>query len=196
MTKIYICGVDEAGRGPLVGNVVAAAVVLPPEGIEGLRDSKKLSARRREALYAEIVNSALGYGIGEASPAEIDQMNILQATFLAMRRAVEQIRMGELRVLVDGNRLPNLDGLPVSSMEALVKGDDKEPAISAASILAKVTRDRQMSELHERYPSYGFDRHQGYPTPAHLDALAQFGPCPEHRHTFGPVKKIQALPVS
>jgi ribonuclease HII len=196
MTKIFICGVDEAGRGPLVGNVVAAAVVLPPEGIAGLRDSKKLSARRREALYAEIVASALAYGIGEASPAEIDQLNILRATFLAMRRAVEQIGIGELRVLVDGNRLPNLDGLPVSSMEALVKGDDKEPAISAASILAKVTRDRQMAELHERYPSYGFDRHQGYPTPAHIEALSQFGACPEHRLTFGPVKKIQALPVS
>lgn len=196
MTKIFICGVDEAGRGPLVGNVVAAAVVLPPEGITGLRDSKKLSARRREALYAEIVGSALAYGIGEASPAEIDQINILQATFLAMRRAVEQIGIGELRVLVDGNRLPRLDGLPVSSMEALVKGDDKEPAISAASILAKVTRDRQMVELHERYPSYGFDRHQGYPTPAHIEALFQFGACPEHRLTFGPVKKLQALPVS
>lgn len=186
-----MCGVDEAGRGPLVGNVVAAAVVLPPEGIAGLRDSKKLSARRREALYDEIIVKALAYGIGEASPEEIDRVNILQATFLAMRRAVEQIALSGLTVLVDGNRLPDLTGLPIQSMEAIVKGDDKEPAISAASILAKVTRDRQMAVLDERFPDYGFLRHQGYPTPEHLKALLSFGPCPEHRLSFAPVRAAQ-----
>jgi ribonuclease HII len=191
MNKILVCGVDEAGRGPLVGNVVAAAVVLPPEGIEGLRDSKKLTARRRDALYGEIVAKALAYGIGQASPEEIDRVNILQATFLAMRRAVEQVGLSGLGVLVDGNRLPDLSGLPVVSMEAIVKGDDKEPAISAASIVAKVTRDRQMAELDERFPAYGFSRHQGYPTPEHLRALASLGPCPEHRLSFAPVRRIQ-----
>jgi ribonuclease HII len=191
MNTILVCGVDEAGRGPLVGNVVAAAVVLPPEGIAGLRDSKKLSARRREALYDEIIVKALAYGIGEASPEEIDRVNILQATFLAMRRAVEQIALSGLTVLVDGNRLPDLTGLPIQSMEAIVKGDDKEPAISAASILAKVTRDRQMAVLDERFPDYGFLRHQGYPTPEHLKALLSFGPCPEHRLSFAPVRAAQ-----
>jgi ribonuclease HII len=191
MNRILVCGVDEAGRGPLVGNVVAAAVVLPPEGIAGLRDSKKLGARRREALYDEIIVKALAYGVGEASPEEIDRVNILQATFLAMRRAVEQIALSGLTVLVDGNRLPDLTGLPIQSMEAIVKGDDKEPAISAASILAKVTRDRQMAVLDERFPDYGFSRHQGYPTPEHLKALLSFGPCPGHRLSFAPVRAAQ-----
>jgi ribonuclease HII len=133
----------------------------------------------------------LAYGVGQASPEEIDRVNILQATFLAMRRAVEQIGLTGLVVLVDGNRLPDLKGLPVQLSEAIVKGDDKEPAISAASILAKVTRDGQMAELSERFPAYGFSRHQGYPTPEHLRALANFGPCPEHRLSFGPVRAAQ-----
>ena len=193
MTTMLVCGVDEAGRGPLVGNVVAAAVVLPSEGIPGLRDSKKLTAKRREALFDEIVRRAIAYSIAQATPAEIDERNILQATFLAMRRAVEGLNVTGLSVLVDGNRLPDLSGLPVVSAQAIVKGDDKEPAISAASILAKVTRDRQMKALDDQYPLYGFARHQGYPTPEHLRALSDLGPCPEHRLTFGPVKACQGV---
>jgi ribonuclease HII len=193
MTTIHVCGVDEAGRGPLVGNVVAAAVVLPPEGLDGLRDSKKLSAKRREVLYNLICEKALAYGVGIATPAEIDELNILQATFLAMRRAIESVTvtLSPLAVLVDGNRLPDLSGLPVVSASAIVKGDDKEPAISAASILAKVTRDRQMAALHHQFPQYNFAKHQGYPTPEHLAALREFGACPAHRATFGPVRSLQ-----
>lgn len=183
-----ICGVDEAGRGPLVGSVVAAAVVLPEEGIAGLRDSKKLSAKRRDALYEEIISRAR-YGIGEASAAEIDELNILRATFLAMRRAVEKLALTDLAVIVDGNQLPNFEGLGVYSLEALVKGDDLVPAISAASILAKVTRDRQMLALDELYPQYGFARHQGYGTAVHLEALKRYGPCEQHRRSFRPVRE-------
>ncbi len=188
---IWICGVDEAGRGPLVGAVVAGAVVLDPlNPISGLKDSKRLTPARREALYAEIVLKASAWGVGEASPLEIDQINILQATMLAMQRAVDDLctRLGRWpdKVLIDGNRCPSL---PIPA-EAIVKGDSKEPAISAASIVAKVTRDRQMAGLHTRYPEYGFLQHMGYPTPVHLAALRQLGACPEHRRSFSPVRAV------
>lgn len=189
-----MCGVDEAGRGPLVGAVVAGAVVLDPQNpIVGLKDSKKLSAARREFLYEQIQLKAKAWGIGQASPGEIDQMNILQATMLAMRRAVEDLatRLGAWpdKALIDGNRCPEL---PIA-VEAIVKGDAKEPAISAASILAKVTRDRQMMTLHEQYPQYGFNQHMGYSTQAHLAALQEFGACSEHRCSFSPVRNALAL---
>lgn len=191
MSVIWVCGVDEAGRGPLVGAVVAGAVVLDPDQpIEGLKDSKKLTPARREYLYEQIMQKAKAWGIGEASPLEIDQINILQATMLAMRRAIEDLstRLGKWpdRALIDGNRCPEL---PISA-EAIVKGDAKEPAISAASILAKVTRDRQMQILHERHPQYGFAQHMGYPTEAHFAALKQYGVCAEHRRSFSPVRKV------
>lgn len=194
MSIIWICGVDEAGRGPLVGAVVAGAVVLDPENpIDGLRDSKKLSAARREYLYEQIMEKAKAWGIGQSSPAEIDRMNILQATMLAMRRAVEDLatRMGSWpnKALIDGNRCPEL---PIAA-EAIIKGDAKEPAISAASILAKVTRDRQMQILHERHPQYGFAQHMGYPTEAHFAALKEYGACEEHRKSFSPVRKVLEL---
>jgi ribonuclease HII len=188
---VWICGVDEAGRGPLVGAVVAGAVVLDPlNPIAGLKDSKRLTPARREALYAEIVLKAKAWGVGEASPLEIDQINILQATMLAMQRAVDDLckRLGcwPDKALIDGNRCPRL---PIPA-EAIVKGDSKEPAISAASIVAKVTRDRQMEDLHTRYPDYGFLQHMGYPTPVHLAALRQWGACPEHRRSFSPVRAV------
>ncbi len=191
MSTVWICGVDEAGRGPLVGSVVAGAVVLDPnQPIIGLRDSKKLSPARREQLYAEIMQKARAWGIGQASPSEIDTLNILQATMLAMRRAIEALseRLGEWpsKALIDGNRCPIL---PIAS-EAIIKGDAKEPAISAASIIPKVTRDQQMQVLHTQYPQYGFNQHMGYPTEAHMQALKQFGPCEEHRRTFAPVRDL------
>ncbi|NCY01158.1 MAG: ribonuclease HII [Burkholderiaceae bacterium] len=191
MSTVWICGVDEAGRGPLVGSVVAGAVVLDPnQPIIGLRDSKKLSPARREQLYAEIMQKARAWGIGQASPSEIDTLNILQATMLAMRRAIEALseRLGEWpsKALIDGNRCPIL---PIAS-EAIIKGDAKEPAISAASIIAKVTRDQQMQALHTQYPQYGFNQHMGYPTEAHMQALKQYGPCEEHRRTFSPVRDL------
>jgi ribonuclease HII len=191
MSVIWVCGVDEAGRGPLVGSVVAGAVVLDPmQAIEGLRDSKKLSPARREYLYEQIIQKAKAWGIGEASSLEIDQINILQATMLAMRRAIEDLttRLGAWpdQALIDGNRCPEL---PIPA-QAIVKGDAKEPAISAASILAKVTRDRQMQILHERHPQYGFAQHMGYPTEAHFSALKTFGVCDEHRRSFAPVRKV------
>ena len=191
MSLIWICGVDEAGRGPLVGAVVAGAVVLDPDQpIEGLKDSKKLTPAKREILYEQIVKKAKAWGVGEASPLEIDEINILQATMLAMRRAIEDlsIRLGTWpdKALIDGNRCPEL---PIAA-EAIVKGDAKEPAISAASILAKVTRDRQMQLLHERYPEYGFAQHMGYPTEAHFAALKQYGACDQHRKSFSPVRKV------
>ena len=188
---IWICGVDEAGRGPLVGAVVAGAVVLDPlNPISGLKDSKRLTPARREALYAEILLKASAWGVGEASPLEIDQINILQATMLARQRAVDDLctRLGRWpdKALIDGNRCPSL---PIPA-EAIVKGDSKEQAISAASIVAKVTRDRQMVDLHARYPEYGFFQHMGYPTPVHLAALRQWGACPEHRRSFSPVRVL------
>ena len=191
MSTVWICGVDEAGRGPLVGSVVAGAVVLDPnQPIIGLRDSKKLSPARREQLYAEIMQKARAWGVGQASPGEIDTFNILQATMLAMRRAIEALseRLGEWpsKALIDGNRCPIL---PIAS-EAIIKGDAKEPAISAASIIAKVTRDQQMQVLHTQYPQYGFNQHMGYPTEAHMQALKQYGPCEEHRRTFAPVRDL------
>ncbi len=194
MSLIWICGVDEAGRGPLAGAVVAGAVVLDPENpIAGLKDSKKLSAARREFLFEQIQMKAKAWGIGEASPAEIDEINILQATMLAMRRAIEDLttRLGSWpdKALIDGNRCPEL---PISA-EAIVKGDTKEPAISAASILAKVTRDRQMMALHEQHPQYGFAQHMGYPTEAHFAALKEFGACSEHRRSFSPVRNVLEL---
>ena len=191
MSTVWICGVDEAGRGPLVGSVVAGAVVLDPNQlIIGLRDSKKLSPARREQLYAEIMQKARAWGIGQASPSEIDTLNILQATMLAMRRAIEALseRLGEWpsKALIDGNRCPIL---PIAS-EAIIKGDAKEPAISAASIIAKVTRDQQMQALHTQYPQYGFNQHMGYSTEVHMQALKQYGPCEEHRRTFAPVRDL------
>lgn len=182
-----IAGVDEAGRGPLAGPVVAAAVILDElSPIAGLADSKKLTALRRARLFDDIRAKALCFCIAEASVDEIDQLNILQATLLAMRRAVEGLRLKPHKVLVDGNRLPVLDVLA----EAIVKGDSKVPAISAASILAKVHRDQLCDEWHQRYPAYGFDSHKGYGTAAHLAALQTHGPCPWHRRSFAPVKAI------
>ena len=191
MSLIWVCGVDEAGRGPLVGAVVAGAVVLDPNNpIEGLKDSKKLTAARREYLYEQIMQKAKAWGVGEASPVEIDEINILQATMLAMRRAIEDLtsRLGGWpdKALIDGNRCPEL---PIAA-EAIIKGDAKEPAISAASIVAKVTRDRQMMSLHERHPEYGFAKHMGYPTEAHFAALKQYGICDQHRRSFSPVRKV------
>jgi len=182
-----VAGVDEAGRGPLAGPVVAAAVILDDlRPIAGLNDSKKLSAARREKLFDEIRAKALCCSIAQASVEEIDEINILQATLLAMRRAVEGLRLKPAKVLVDGNRLPVLDVLA----EAIVKGDATVPAISAASILAKVTRDRWCAELDARYPQYGFATHKGYGTAEHLAALQTLGACPEHRKTFAPVTRV------
>jgi ribonuclease HII len=182
-----VAGVDEAGRGPLAGPVVAAAVILDDlKPIKGLADSKAISALKRERLFDEIRAKALCCCIAEASAAEIDELNILQATMLAMRRAVEGLRLKPAKVLVDGNRIPVLK-IPA---EAIVKGDAKVKAISAASILAKVHRDRLCLELHALHPQYGFDGHKGYPTPEHLAALRAHGACPQHRRTFGPVRDV------
>lgn len=186
-TPGLIAGVDEAGRGPLAGPVVAAAVILDDrQPIVGLADSKKLTAARREALYEEIMAKALCCSIAQASVDEIDALNILQATMLAMRRAVEGLRLKPAKVLVDGNRLPPLQVLA----EAIVKGDDKVPAISAASILAKVTRDRQMHALDAQYPAYGFAKHKGYGTADHLAALVAHGSTGVHRRSFAPVAAV------
>ena len=182
-----IAGVDEAGRGPLAGPVVAAAVILDDlNPIKGLADSKKLTALKRERLYDEIRAKALCCSIAEATVEEIDELNILQATLLAMRRAVDGLRLKPNKVLVDGNRLPVLDVLA----EAIVKGDSKVQAISAASILAKVHRDRWCQELHAQYPQYGFDGHKGYGTAAHLQALKEHGATPWHRKSFSPVAEV------
>lgn len=186
-----IAGVDEAGRGPLAGPVVAAAVILDDlQPIKGLADSKALTEKRREALFDEIRAKALACCIAQASVEEIDQLNILHATMLAMRRAVEGLRLKPAKVLVDGNRIPVLR-IPA---EAIVKGDAKVQAISAASILAKVTRDRLCLEMHARWPQYGFAVHKGYPTAAHQQALRQHGPCAEHRRSFGPVRLALTAP--
>ena len=187
----WVCGVDEAGRGPLAGSVVAAAVILDPsKPIDGLKDSKKLSAKVRDELFDIIIRDSKAWCIAEASAAEIDSINILQATMLAMKRAIEGLEktLGRLpdKALIDGNRCPKVN----IDMEAIVKGDSKVQAISAASILAKVTRDRDMQVLHEAYPMYGFNQHMGYPTPMHVKALKEFGPCPAHRKTFAPVREV------
>ncbi len=184
-----VAGVDEAGRGPLAGPVVAAAVILDElHPIQGLADSKKLTPLKRERLYDEIRAKALCFSIAEASVEEIDTLNILQATMLAMQRAVEGLRLKPSKVLVDGNRLPKLDVLA----EAIVKGDDKVQAISAASILAKVHRDRWCVQYDAQYPLYGFAGHKGYGTAAHLAALRLHGACPQHRRTFSPVAEVLA----
>lgn len=180
-----ICGVDEAGRGPLAGAVYAAAVILPANhSICGLNDSKKLSARQRERLFGEICQQAVAWSVASASVAEIDKLNILHATMLAMKRAVESLAVVPDEVLVDGNRIPDL-ALPA---RAIVQGDATVQSISAASILAKVSRDREAEELEQRFPGYGFIRHKGYGTPEHLAALAKLGPTPIHRQSFAPVR--------
>lgn len=184
-----IAGVDEAGRGPLAGNVVAAAVILDDlHPIAGLNDSKKLTALRREKLFIEIQAKALCVSIGQASVEEIDRLNILQATMLAMQRAVNGLRLKPVKVLIDGNRIPQLDVLA----EAIVGGDAKVKAISAASIIAKVTRDRQCDELHAQYSQYGFASHKGYGTAEHMAALKRHGVTPEHRRSYGPVAQAIA----
>ncbi len=180
-----LAGVDEAGRGPLAGPVIAAAVILDPRRpIDGLRDSKQLSAARRAALAGRIRSEALAWALGRAEAAEIDRLNILQATLLAMQRAVAALEPAPQRVQVDGNRAPRL-ACPV---ETVVKGDASIPAIAAASILAKVVRDEEMEELEAQYPGYGFARHKGYPTRAHIESLQRLGPCPQHRLSFAPVR--------
>ncbi len=182
-----LAGVDEAGRGPLAGPVVAAAVILDDRApIKGLADSKQLTALRRERLYDEIRAKALCCSVAQASVEEIDQLNILQATLLAMRRAVAGLRLKPAKVLVDGNRLPPLDVLA----EAVVSGDALVPSISAASILAKVTRDRLLCELHLQHPEYGFDRHKGYGTAQHMQALQAHGALAVHRRSFAPVARM------
>ena len=189
---MLVIGVDEAGRGPLVGSVVAAAVAFPSGfRIDGLTDSKKLSEKKREALYNEITSECY-WSFAQSNSNEIDQINILEATMLAMKKAVEQLMLliednsQTISVLVDGNRCPDLE-----NCRAIIKGDLTEPVISAASIIAKVTRDRQMIALDQEYPEYGFSKHKGYGTKAHLEALANFGPIQgQHRFTFAPVKKL------
>ena len=189
---MLVIGVDEAGRGPLVGSVVAAAVAFPPGfKIDGLTDSKKLSEKKREALYNQITSECY-WSFAQSNSNEIDQINILEATMLAMKKAVEQLMLliednsQTISVLVDGNRCPD-----IQNSRAIIKGDLTEPVISAASIIAKVTRDRQMIALDQEYPEYGFAKHKGYGTRAHLEALANFGPIQgQHRFTFAPVKKL------
>jgi len=188
-SAMWIAGVDEAGRGPLAGPVLAAAVILHPERpIAGLDDSKRLSARRREALFDHILIHAHAWAIGRAEVAEIDHMNILQATLLAMARAVQALPVVPDAVWIDGNQAPVLS-MPTRT---IIGGDRDAGAISAASILAKVSRDREMTQLAARYPEYGFARHQGYPTAAHLAALRQHGPSPVHRRSFAPVRRVLA----
>ena len=191
---MIIIGIDEAGRGPLVGSVVAAAVAFPPGfQIDGLTDSKKLSEKKREVLYAQIVKECY-WASAESNSIEIDEINILQATMVAMKRAASdlqaqlggQIEIQDFKVLVDGNRCPDIE-----NCEAIIKGDLIEPVISAASIIAKVTRDRQMKELDQVYPEYGFSRHKGYGTKEHLEALVKHGPIGgQHRFTFAPIKRL------
>lgn len=186
-TLSLVCGVDEVGRGPLAGPVVAAAVILDPaRPIEGLADSKKLTAKRRERLASQIREQALAWSLGRAEPEEIDAINILQASLRAMERAVEALTVPPTRVLVDGNRLPRL----ACEAEAIVGGDASVVQISAASILAKVTRDAEMRDMEDLYPGYGFAAHKGYPTLDHLQALARMGVTPIHRRSFAPVRKI------
>lgn len=177
-----VCGVDEAGRGPLAGDVYAAAVILPP-GLElaGVNDSKKLSEKRREALYGVITEQAAAWCVASASVEEIERLNILQASLLAMRRAVEGLGVRADFALVDGNRDPHFEGVPCKT---IVGGDGKSASVAAASILAKVTRDRYMEQLAARHPQYGFERHKGYGTKAHREALLKYGPCPAHRKLF------------
>lgn len=182
-----ICGVDEAGRGPLAGAVFAAAVILDPaRPIDGLRDSKKLSEARRNALAEQIKANAVAWSIAHCTESEIDALNILQASMLAMRRAIECLKVAPTLALIDGNRCPVM---PIRS-EAIVKGDDKVPSISAASILAKTARDASLVALHAEYPQYGFDQHKGYPTALHLERLRQHGVSPVHRKSYAPVREL------
>lgn len=182
-----VAGVDEAGRGPLAGPVVAGAVILDPENpIAGLRDSKRLTALRRDALYAEIQEKALAWAVGRAEVEEIDRINILQATMLAMQRAVAALVPSAEHALIDGNRCPDL----ACPAQAIVKGDSRVAAISAASIMAKVTRDREMLSLDVMYPGYGFAQHKGYPSKAHIQALENLGVSPVHRRSYAPVRRI------
>lgn len=193
MSRETIAGVDEAGRGPLAGPVAVAAVILDPRRpIDGLSDSKAISESRREALFPLIQSQALAWHIEFVEADEIDRRNILQATLAGMQRAVSALRPLPAIALIDGNRLPI--GLPCPG-RAIVRGDATEPAIMAASILAKVARDRRMSLLHAQFPEYGFATHKGYPTPAHLAALERHGPCPEHRRSFAPVRARLARPL-
>ena len=183
----HVAGVDEAGRGPLAGAVFAAAVILDPaRPINGLADSKALTAARREVLAAEIRDCALAWAIASASVEEIDRLNILQATLLAMKRAVESLPVSAGLALVDGNQRPRL----ACAVRTIVRGDSRVPAISAASILAKTTRDADLMRMHERFPGYGFDQHKGYGTALHLERLRALGPCIEHRRTFAPVRAL------
>lgn len=191
---LAVGGVDEAGRGPLAGPVVACAVVLEAgQSISGVRDSKKLSANRREALAISITRESLAWSLGSASVSEIDELNILGATMLAMRRAIDGLSIQPGLLQIDGNRCPDLPDAYAAITETVVGGDDLCPAIAAASILAKVERDRQMDELHTMYPEYGFDRHRGYPTRAHREALLRFGVTPVHRRSFRPVREAAEL---
>jgi len=185
---MLIAGVDEAGRGPLAGPVVVAAVILNPQLTPpaGLDDSKRLSAERREHLYPIICETAISWFVVEVPVEDIDRLNILQATLWGMRQAVENLSVRPQRTLIDGNRAPQLEG----DVRTVIHGDRLEPAISAASILAKVARDRRMLELHRSFPGYGFDRHKGYPTPHHLERLNHLGPCAAHRRSFGPVRDV------
>jgi len=186
-----LAGTDEAGRGPLAGNVVAAAVILNPEfPIPGLDDSKKLSEKKRQLLSAEIKQKALSWSVVSISPQQIDEMNILQASLLAMKTAAENLDISPDHVFVDGNKmLPDC----FCGNTAIIKGDSRVAEISAASILAKVERDEQMLELHQQYPVYGFDKHKGYPTKAHREILSSIGPCPEHRRSYAPVREALAV---
>ncbi|ARC19368.1 ribonuclease HII [Vibrio parahaemolyticus] len=185
-----IAGVDEVGRGPLVGDVVTAAVILDPNNpIEGLNDSKKLSEKKRLALLPEIKEKALAWAVGRCSPEEIDELNILQATMVAMQRAITGLKVQPDLALIDGNRCPEL---PMDS-QAVVKGDLRVAEISAASIIAKVVRDQEMEELDKQYPQFGFAKHKGYPTKAHFEAIEQHGVISEHRKSFKPVKKALGL---
>ena len=187
MNSGWTAGVDEAGRGPLAGPVVVAAVILDPNHrIEGLDDSKRLNETRRESLYPLILEQSICCSVIEVNVADIDHLNILQATLLGLRQAVEALDPKPELALIDGNRAPQLG----CKARTIVQGDSLEPAISAASILAKVTRDRLMQELHLEYPHYGFDRHKGYPTPEHLRKLEKHGPCPAHRRSFAPVRNL------
>ena len=192
--SLLVAGVDEAGRGPLAGPVSVAAVILDPlRPIDGLDDSKRLTERRREALYPLIIERAWAWRIEFVEADEIDTLNILQATMAGMRRAIAGLSPCAGHALIDGNRVP--DGLACPAT-AIVGGDGLEPAIMAASILAKVARDARMRELHLLHPQYGFDRHKGYPSPMHLQALALHGPCPQHRRSFAPVKLSVRAPAS
>ncbi len=185
-TLTLVCGVDEVGRGPLCGPVVTAAVILDPENpIDGLNDSKKLSEKKRDLLFDEIKAKALSWSIGRAEVEEIDELNILHATMLAMQRAVAGLSVKPELALIDGNRCPELP----CRAEAVIKGDGRVPEIGAASILAKVTRDREMAELEKMYPGYGMGGHKGYPTKVHMDALKKLGATPIHRRSFKPVRE-------